>query len=403
MNNRVAPDNRERKTFSMLLLPVMFLLFIFITLSAILFVFQSVVIKQFEEAQQVNADLMVQLTTQRIVEQLDQQSHSSQDYQIKQVQMVLSQLMLMKTEEKTELLSGARFTSVDGWSEVLGTPPIEALPETSELVIFSEQTSLPLGELVLTLNSEHYQQIREGSWRKILTLTMLIIFMAFLMLLLFYLMLRPLKQLQIQLKEYDIEEIIKLPSATGVVVSEVRRLRMTINTLLEKFHTSRSKERQVVEILEQRTDELATASKAKDEFLASMSHELRTPLSSIIGNAELIAEKVDTPELKELVRSVEMAGRSQLSLVNDILDMSKIESGKFTIDEHPYNISVLLQDVEHMLATRAHEAGTALIIEQQNREEYLLIGDGQRIGQILINLIGSNGSLPPPLLQLTTV
>ncbi|MBT7308979.1 MAG: response regulator, partial [Gammaproteobacteria bacterium] len=106
-------------------------------------------------------------------------------------------------------------------------------------------------------------------------------------------------------------------------------------------------------------------------------------------NSELLTEEIDNPETAELVRLIEMAGRSQLALVNDILDMSKIESGKFTIDQYPYSLSTLLQDVEKMFVVRAHDAGLGLVVEQTNAEAYQLLGDGQRIGQILSNLVGN--------------
>jgi two-component system, sensor histidine kinase len=131
------------------------------------------------------------------------------------------------------------------------------------------------------------------------------------------------------------------------------------------------------------------ASRAKDEFLASMSHELRTPLTTIIGNSELVAEQVEDPEIRATIHTIENAGRNQLALVNDILDMSKIESGKFTIEERAYDLSVLLHDIEQVLAIRAHDKGVVLSVDQQNLLQHKLIGDAQRIGQILINLAGN--------------
>ncbi|MBT7307261.1 MAG: response regulator [Gammaproteobacteria bacterium] len=131
------------------------------------------------------------------------------------------------------------------------------------------------------------------------------------------------------------------------------------------------------------------SAQAKDEFLASMSHELRTPLTSIIGNSEYLQEQKFDSTISEIIHDIEIAGRAQLALVNDILDMSKIESGKFTIEESPYNLSVLLDDIEKMLSIRAQDAGLELVIKQRNHEPMLLQGDGQRIGQILINLLGN--------------
>ncbi|MBT3892646.1 MAG: response regulator [Gammaproteobacteria bacterium] len=131
------------------------------------------------------------------------------------------------------------------------------------------------------------------------------------------------------------------------------------------------------------------ADRSKSEFLSNMSHELRTPLTSIIGNSGLLAEQEDDYQKLELIYSVEAAGKEQLELVNDILDMSKIESGKFTIDECPYDLSVLLHDIEHMFSFQTTDMGLSFVIHQENHEEYLLLGSGQRITQILINLVGN--------------
>jgi len=136
-------------------------------------------------------------------------------------------------------------------------------------------------------------------------------------------------------------------------------------------------------------ESIKRASKAKDEFLASMSHELRTPLASIIGNSEFLADQEQNEEKLELVHAIEIAGRSQLALVNDILDMSKIESGKFSIDDRPYDLATLLKEVEQMFAGRIRDAGLTLRVEQPFRPEFQLIGDGQRIGQILVNMLGN--------------
>ena len=131
------------------------------------------------------------------------------------------------------------------------------------------------------------------------------------------------------------------------------------------------------------------SNKAKDDFLATMSHELRTPLTSIIGNSELLAEQITDPKQQDMLSNVEAAGRNQLALVNDILDIFKIESNELEIHQQPYNLSKLLVDVEQMLSIYAKDANLELIIEQQNDEKNLLIGDSQRILQILNNLMGN--------------
>ncbi|MBT3197311.1 MAG: response regulator, partial [Gammaproteobacteria bacterium] len=128
---------------------------------------------------------------------------------------------------------------------------------------------------------------------------------------------------------------------------------------------------------------------AKDDFLASMSHELRTPLTAIIGNCELLSEMETDPDKRQLIRAIDVSGRGQLALVNDILDLSKIESGKFTIDESPYDLNLLVQDILQMFSTRVEDAGLWFELEQPRTFPHPLVGDKHRIAQVLINLIGN--------------
>ena len=131
------------------------------------------------------------------------------------------------------------------------------------------------------------------------------------------------------------------------------------------------------------------ASRAKDEFLASVSHELRTPLTVIIGNSETLADSELTTEQRSLLRSVEVSARGQLALINDILDMSKIEAGKFSIDNAPFSLDALVEEIRYIFTSRAQDADLEFTIEQQDHPQYQMMGDGRRIGQILINLLGN--------------
>ncbi len=154
-------------------------------------------------------------------------------------------------------------------------------------------------------------------------------------------------------------------------------------------------ERELRRALEQQQQAAASIEKAnrsRDEFLASMSHELRTPLTAIIGNSEILQEECSSyagEEQAELIRSIRISGYNQLALVNDILDMSKLESGKFTINYEPYDLRLLLEDLRYMVARKAEEGELKLIITLQYEENHQLMGDLQRITQILVNLLGN--------------
>ncbi len=129
--------------------------------------------------------------------------------------------------------------------------------------------------------------------------------------------------------------------------------------------------------------------KEKDNFIATMSHELRTPLSSILGYCDAMMDEITDPVQIENLLHIQSSGLSQLALVNDILDMSKIESGKFSVQNAPYDLTALLKRVENMLMIKAQDAGITLVVDQQNREEFKLIGDEQRVQQVLINLMSN--------------
>ncbi len=131
------------------------------------------------------------------------------------------------------------------------------------------------------------------------------------------------------------------------------------------------------------------ANKAKDEFLASMSHELRTPLTTIIGNSEILAESPLNVDQQDLLRAIELSSRRQLALVSDILDLSKIESGKFEINETGYDLDLLIEEITHIFSSQEQGGGVQFRISQEVRYDHQLIGDAQRIGQILINLLGN--------------
>ncbi len=135
--------------------------------------------------------------------------------------------------------------------------------------------------------------------------------------------------------------------------------------------------------------EAEQANKAKDDFLATMSHELRTPLTALLGNCELMGEGSLNNSQQELLTSMEVSGKSLLYLINDILDTSKIESGRFKIDEVEFDPRLLLSELQQIFASRASEVGILFRIDQPTPFEKMLVGDSRRLSQILINLLAN--------------
>lgn len=144
--------------------------------------------------------------------------------------------------------------------------------------------------------------------------------------------------------------------------------------------------------LQQAASAARSANTAKSEFLANMSHELRTPLNAIIGFAEIMQREMFgplPPRYRDYAGDIYNSGTQLLSIVNDVLDMAKVESGRFVMSEEDVNLAELIRDVVRLTDTLAVTAGVTLVQEVDSTLP-LLCGDRRLLRQILLNLI-SNG------------
>ncbi|MDH5641178.1 MAG: response regulator [Nitrospira sp.] len=141
--------------------------------------------------------------------------------------------------------------------------------------------------------------------------------------------------------------------------------------------------------LETAQQQILLATQAKSDFLASMSHEIRTPMNAITAMAELLDETPLTPEQGEFVHRLRMATSHLLDLINDVLDLSKIESGHLTLEATPFDLPALVETVGELLAPRAHAKSIELITHIPSHIPHRVIGDPTRLRQILVNLVGN--------------
>jgi len=131
------------------------------------------------------------------------------------------------------------------------------------------------------------------------------------------------------------------------------------------------------------------ANKAKSEFLANMSHEIRTPMNAIIGFTELLNDEVTEPKHKEFLQIISNSGNSLLKLINDILDLSRIESGKLVISYDRLNLPYLVDDVGKLFSIKFSYKGIQYYSKIGANVPQFIIFDESRLRQILINLVGN--------------
>ncbi|MGZ5049642.1 MAG: ATP-binding protein [Methylobacter sp.] len=151
------------------------------------------------------------------------------------------------------------------------------------------------------------------------------------------------------------------------------------------------------EMVNIRTTELAEAkvraeeaNQAKSQFLANMSHELRTPINAILGFSGLMQRSPDISDSqREYLTIINRSGEHLLNLINDVLDMAKIEAGRIVLEFAPFDVSALVRDITDMMRVRAEEKGLQLLVDQSSQFPQLIRGDEGKLRQIITNLLGN--------------
>lgn len=159
--------------------------------------------------------------------------------------------------------------------------------------------------------------------------------------------------------------------------------------IFKKFSRLMSEIETTQEELAQSQEEAIMSSQAKSNFLANMSHEIRTPMNAISGMIDIISRDTEEEETAEYARSIRRACDSLLSIINDVLDISKIESGKLEIVESEFSLSNLLNDVLTIATNRLEAKNLMFVTDFQHDLPDKLIGDEVRIKQVMVNLLNN--------------
>jgi len=155
--------------------------------------------------------------------------------------------------------------------------------------------------------------------------------------------------------------------------------KLTLTTLLTRTSEDLDEERKKVE----------AANRAKSDFLAIMSHEIRTPLNAIIGMTSLLLDTNLTPSQQEFSSTIRTSGDALLSIINDILDFSKIEAGRIDLEQRPFDLHQCVQDAVNLFLEMSLEKGLEIVYMIDPQVPRAIVGDENRLRQILLNLLSN--------------
>ncbi|MBY0423284.1 MAG: PAS-domain containing protein, partial [Parvularculaceae bacterium] len=177
-----------------------------------------------------------------------------------------------------------------------------------------------------------------------------------------------------------IEETVKRRAGGGFVA--------TYSDVTEATNRERRLE-ELTEALTRARDAAEAGGRAKSQFLANMSHEIRTPMNGVIGMASLLLDSGLSPKQQEMAEVIVKSGDNLLMIINDLLDFSRLEAGKMSIVEEPFNLRAVVEDVAALLGVKVQEKGLELMIRYAPLLGQAFIGDAGRLRQAVTNLVGN--------------
>jgi PAS domain S-box-containing protein len=173
------------------------------------------------------------------------------------------------------------------------------------------------------------------------------------------------------------------------IATELREAKVFAEMATTIAEGAKTKAENATRIAEEATRTAEDAVKAKQQFLSNMSHEIRTPMNAIIGFTKVVLKTELTIKQKEYLTAIKTSGDALVVLINDILDLAKVDAGKMTFEQRPFKMSVSISSMLHLFEPKIEEKNLSLVKEYDHRIPEVLLGDPVRLHQIILNLVSN--------------